>query len=123
MLTFVRFPSKHTDQLAFLKRMTNEWEGPIMRFSNSVAVAASSVLALGSVAPAFAHELRILPADHGKISLLVGFHSSSGHYSLDSEHRRSRRRIAIAITPLTEWNKQTTASPAVMLSSGWILFS
>jgi hypothetical protein len=74
MLTFVRFPSKHTDQLAFLKRMTNEWEGPIMRFSNSVAVAASSVLALGSVAPAFAHELRILPADHGKISLLAGFH-------------------------------------------------
>ena len=72
MLTFVRIPSKYTDQLAFLKRMTRE--GPIMRLSNSVAVAASSVLALGSVAPAFAHELRILPADHGKISLLVGFH-------------------------------------------------
>jgi hypothetical protein len=38
------------------------------------AAVASAVLALGSLAPAFAHEVRILPADHGKISLVVGFH-------------------------------------------------
>jgi hypothetical protein len=43
-----------------------------MKVSSSVALAASSVLALGSIAPAFAHELRILPANHGKISLTVG---------------------------------------------------
>ena len=45
-----------------------------MKVSNWLALATSSVLALGSIAPAFAHELRILPADHGRISLLVGFH-------------------------------------------------
>ena len=73
MLTFVRFPWKQTDFLAFLKGLTH-WEGSIMKVSGSVAPAASSVLALGSVAPACAHELRILPANHGKISLLVGHH-------------------------------------------------
>jgi hypothetical protein len=72
MPTFVRFPADGV--LTFLKRITNDWEGSIMKVSSSVALAASSVLALGSVAPAFAHELRILPADHGKISLLVGHH-------------------------------------------------
>jgi hypothetical protein len=58
--------------LAFPKRITNPWEGSLMKGSSFVALAASSALALGSVVPAFAHELRILPADHGKISLLVG---------------------------------------------------
>jgi hypothetical protein len=74
MLTFVRFPWKQTDFLAFLNGITNHWEGSIMKVSSTVALAASSVLALGSIAPAFAHELRILPANHGKISLLVGHH-------------------------------------------------
>jgi hypothetical protein len=73
MLTFVRFPWKQTDFLAFLKGLTH-WEGSIMKVSGSVAPAASSVLALGSVASACAHELRILPANHGQISLLVGHH-------------------------------------------------
>ncbi|MGI8569658.1 MAG: hypothetical protein ACR2KT_11590 [Methylocella sp.] len=36
--------------------------------------AVASLAGICSIAPAFAHELRILPADHGKISLLVGFH-------------------------------------------------
>jgi hypothetical protein len=74
MLTFVRFPWKQTDFLTFLNGITNHWEGSIMKVSSTVALAASSVLALGSIAPAFAHELRILPANHGKISLLVGHH-------------------------------------------------
>jgi hypothetical protein len=74
MLTFVRFPWKQTDFLAFLNGITNHWEGSIMKVSSTVALAASSVLALGSIAPAFAHELRILLANHGKISLLVGHH-------------------------------------------------
>jgi hypothetical protein len=60
--------------LAFLNGITNDWEGLVMKVSSSVALAASSVLALGSIAPTFAHELRILPANHGKISLLVGHH-------------------------------------------------
>lgn len=45
-----------------------------MGVSKTVALAVSSVFVLGAIAPAFAHELRILPADHGKINLLVGFH-------------------------------------------------
>ncbi len=36
--------------------------------------AAASLAGIGSIAPAFAHELRILPGEHGKISLVVGFH-------------------------------------------------
>lgn len=45
-----------------------------MKVSKTVALAASSALALGSVAPAFAHETRILPANPGQIRLVVGFH-------------------------------------------------
>jgi hypothetical protein len=45
-----------------------------MKVSKTVALAASSVLALGSIAPAFAHEVRILPANNGNIRLVVGFH-------------------------------------------------
>jgi hypothetical protein len=74
MLTFVRFPWKRTDFVAFLNGITSHWEGSVMKASSSVALAASSALALGSIAPACAHELRILPANHGKISLLVGHH-------------------------------------------------
>src|ERR1700730_3533969 len=59
--------------LAFLKRITNEWEGSIMKVSKTVALAASSVLALGSIAPAFAHEVRILPANNGQIRRVVWF--------------------------------------------------
>lgn len=36
--------------------------------------AACSVLALVSAGPTTAHEVRILPADHGNIRLVVGFH-------------------------------------------------
>jgi hypothetical protein len=36
--------------------------------------AAATLAGNSSIAPAFAHELRTLPADHGKISLTVGFH-------------------------------------------------
>jgi hypothetical protein len=36
------------------------------------AFAAAAILA--GIGPALAHELRILPADHGKIQLVVGFH-------------------------------------------------
>ncbi|MGH6834008.1 MAG: hypothetical protein ACREC9_00330 [Methylocella sp.] len=46
-----------------------------MKLSNSVAVAATSVFALASIAPAFAHESRILPANNGQIRLVVGFHA------------------------------------------------
>lgn len=46
-----------------------------MKVSSSIALAASSALALGSVSPAYAHETRILPADHGQIRLVVGFHA------------------------------------------------
>ncbi|MGB6176303.1 MAG: hypothetical protein WBF43_08180 [Methylocella sp.] len=45
-----------------------------MKVSSSVALAASSALALGSIAPAFGHEFRILPANPGQISLTVGHH-------------------------------------------------
>jgi len=45
-----------------------------MKVPKTVALAASSVLALGSIAPAFAHEVRILPANNGNIRLVVGFH-------------------------------------------------
>jgi hypothetical protein len=74
MLTFARFLWKQSNFLASRKRLTTPWERSLMKVSSSVALAASSALALGSMAPAFAHELRNLPADHGKISLLVGFH-------------------------------------------------
>jgi hypothetical protein len=73
MLMFVLFPET-VGFFGLLKWITNDREGSLMKVSSSVALAASSVLALGSVAPAFAHELRILPANHGKISLLVGHH-------------------------------------------------
>ncbi len=45
-----------------------------MKHLKSVAVTATSVLALASIAPAFAHETRILPAVPGQIRLVVGFH-------------------------------------------------
>ena len=45
-----------------------------MKYRNSVAVAAPWVLALASIVPALGHEARILPADHGSIRLVVGFH-------------------------------------------------
>jgi len=45
-----------------------------MKVSSSVALAASSALALGSIAPAFAHEPRILPGTGGQIRLVVGHH-------------------------------------------------
>ncbi|MGH6794935.1 MAG: hypothetical protein ACREDH_07005, partial [Methylocella sp.] len=53
--------------------------GIIMSYKASMActgafAAAATLAGINPIAPAFAHELRILPADHGKISLLVGFH-------------------------------------------------
>ena len=34
----------------------------------------AAAASLAGIAPALSHELRILPADHGKIQLVVGFH-------------------------------------------------
>jgi hypothetical protein len=45
-----------------------------MPLKNCAALAAASVFALSSVAAAFAHERRILPAKPGNIQLVVGFH-------------------------------------------------
>ncbi|MGH6812582.1 MAG: hypothetical protein ACREDM_09625 [Methylocella sp.] len=44
-----------------------------MKLENYAAIAATSVLALASVA-ASAHERRVLPANHGSIVLTVGSH-------------------------------------------------
>lgn len=46
-----------------------------MQLKASVALAATAALCLGSVAPARGHERRILPANHGSIQLIVGFHT------------------------------------------------
>jgi hypothetical protein len=43
---------------------------PYLACAGAFAAAAT----LASIGPAFAHEVRILPADHGKIQLVVGFH-------------------------------------------------
>ena len=40
--------------------------------------AATSLFALASLAPAIAHERRILPANHGSIQLVVGSHVEPG---------------------------------------------
>ncbi len=45
-----------------------------MKRKSYAALAATSVFALTSVATAFAHEVRILPATHGNVQLVVGFH-------------------------------------------------
>jgi hypothetical protein len=45
-----------------------------MQLKNCAALAAASVFALSSIAAAFAHERRILPAKPGNIQLVVGFH-------------------------------------------------
>src|SRR5664279_3332425 len=45
-----------------------------MKRNKSIAIAASSALASATMATALAHERRILPADHGRIQLVVGFH-------------------------------------------------
>jgi hypothetical protein len=45
-----------------------------MKLKNSLALTATSVFALASIAPAFCHERRILPATPGNIQLVVGFH-------------------------------------------------
>ncbi len=37
--------------------------------------ATASLAGISPIAPAFAHETRILPADHGQIRLVVGFHA------------------------------------------------
>jgi hypothetical protein len=45
-----------------------------MKLNKSIAIVASSALASATIATALAHERRILPADHGRIQLVVGFH-------------------------------------------------
>ncbi len=45
-----------------------------MQLKNGAALAAASVIALSSVAGAFAHERRILPSKPGNIQLVAGFH-------------------------------------------------
>ena len=56
------------------RKRTASKEKKLMKLKDYAVLAAASVFALTSAAATFAHEVRILPASHGNIQLVVGFH-------------------------------------------------